>query len=423
MKFAYEAFDAAGKRVRGSIEAPSAQDGTEAVRRQGMFVAEIGPASAAAAGTGADPGGGVAPAAGGKRPRKMGQGKRLKNMAMFTRQLAVLVASGTALVDALAALERQSTDAAWRDVVATLRLRVEEGTPLSEAMATRPDVFDAVARSLIAAGEAGGIFDVMLDRLATLTKKSLHVRQAVVGAMVYPCLLIGLAINVLGMMMLFVLPRFAGMFQSLDTPLPASTKVLMDISDALRNYWWAGLGGLVAAGFGLRFWLKTPSGRRALDTFTVRAPGLGKITRSFAIARIVRVLGTLLNGRVPLLDALALARQTARNVHFAALVEKAEEAVTRGAPMSSAFADSPLVGPTIVESMRSGEQSGQVATLLLNISDFLDEENEVVVKSLTSILEPVILIGLGVLVGFIAVSMFLPLFDLTAMAQQGGSGQ
>jgi type II secretory pathway component PulF len=188
--------------------------------------------------------------------------------------------------------------------------------------------------------------------------------------MVYPALLMVLGFGVLALMLLFVLPRFAGMFESLDTPLPASTKMLMDLSDLLRSYWWAVLGGLVAAGVGARFWLRTPTGRRAFDTVAVRAPGISAITRSFALARIVRVLGTLMNGRVPLLDALALARQTARNVHFAELVAKAEEAVNRGATMSSAFAESDLVTPAIVESMRSGEQSGQVATLLLNVSDF-----------------------------------------------------
>jgi type II secretory pathway component PulF len=171
--------------------------------------------------------------------------------------------------------------------------------------------------------------------------------------------------------------------------------------------------------FSLRYWIKTPKGQRLFHGALVHAPMLKNITRSFAIARVTRVLGTLLNGRVPMLDALALARQGCSNIHFAELVARAEEAITRGSPMSSAFAESELVTPSIVEAMKSGEQSGQVATLMLNISDFLDEENEVVVKSLTSILEPMILIGLGILVGFIAISMFLPLFDLTSAARGG----
>lgn len=414
MKLAYEAFDVAGKQSHGTIESSSIFDATESLRRQGLFVANIGEAGAASTMRTGQP-------SGGKAKLRMGTGRKLKNLAMFTRQLSVLVASGTALVDALSALERQSKDLVWRQIVASLRMKVEEGTPLSEAMASYPHIFDAVARSLIAAGEAGGIFDIMLDRLAVLTKKSLHVRQAVVGALIYPTLLIFISINVLCLMLLFVLPRFTGLFESLDTPLPSTTQMLVHISDALRAYWWALLLSIGATVVGLRYWIRTPVGRRAFHGMIINAPFIRNITRSFAIARITRVLGTLLNGRVPMLDALALARQGCANVHFAELVARAEEAVTRGSTMSSAFAETDLVSPSIVEAMRSGEASGQVATLMLNISDFLDEENEVVVKSLTSVLEPVILIGLGILVGFIAISMFLPLFDLTSAAHGGGA--
>ncbi|HEX8914877.1 MAG TPA: type II secretion system F family protein [Humisphaera sp.] len=418
MRYAYEAFDAAGKRVRGTVEAAGVHEATESVRRQGLFVATLAEAGRADADPAAAPQTVTGGAPGG--PVRMGRGRALKHLAVFTRQLAVLVHSGTPLADALGALERQATDKPWRQVVAGLRLKVEEGMPLSEAMACYPQLFDAVARSLVAAGEAGGIFDTMLERLATMAKKQLHVRQAVNGALVYPALLIVLAVGVLNVMLLFVLPRFAELFASLDAPLPATTQFLMHCSALLRGYWWALLLGLAAVGFGGWHWFHSETGKRAVDTFAVRAPLLKNMVRPFAMARITRVLGTLLNGRVPMLDALALARQTAKNVHFVALVARAEEAVTRGGTVSGALAESDLVSPSLVEAVRSGEQSGQVAALLLNMADFMDEENEVVVKSLTSILEPVILIGLGVVVGFIAVSMFLPLFDLTSMAGGGG---
>jgi type II secretory pathway component PulF len=191
----------------------------------------------------------------------------------------------------------------------------------------------------------------------------------------------------------------------------------MGLSEFLRSYWWVALGGGVATFFGIRHWVGTAGGQRTLDTVVLKLPMFGKVVKSFSIARITRVLGVLVNGKVPLLEALALARQTARNVHYVALVARAEEAVTRGSTISSVFAESDLVDPSLVEAVRSGEQSGQIGNLLINISDFLDEENEVIVKSLTSILEPLILIVMGVLVGFIAISMFLPLFDLTSMAQ------
>ena len=404
MNFAYEAFDAAGKVVTGSLDAADTSEAIELLRRQGLYVTQVDVSSAALA---------VNPH---RRRRRLGRGSRLKNLAMFTRQLSVLVSSGTPLVQALAALERQAQEAAWKEVVASVRLKVEEGSTLAQAMEAHPTVFDAVCRSLIAAGEGGGGFDKMLDRLAVLTRKQVQVRAAVVGAMVYPALLIFIAMNVLAVMMLFVLPRFAGLFETLDAPLPPTTQLLMDTSDLMRKYWWAMILGVGVVAVAVRYWAGTPRGRRSMDTIVLKLPVFGKMFRSFAVARILRVLGVLVQGKVPLLDALGLARQTAKNVHFAELVARAEEAVTRGGTVSGAFGEGGLVDPSLVEAIRSGEQSGQIGTLLLNVAEFLDEDNEVFVKTLTSVIEPLILIGLGLVVGFIAISMFLPLFDLTSAA-------
>ena len=407
MRFAYQAVDAGGKVVSDTVEAPDQNEAIENLRRRGLFVSEVRPTSGTVA-----PG----PKRAGGRRKRMGTGRRLKNMAMFTRQLSVLVASGTPLVQALAALERQTKDVAWRDLIGTVRVRVEEGSTLSEAMAEHPQAFDAVARSLISAGESGGSFDVMLDRLAILCRKQLHVRSAVVGALIYPSLLICVACGVLALMLLFVLPRFAGLFETLDVELPPVTKILMTCSDALRAYWWA--IPIIAGGavFGARVWVKTEGGRRTVDTSMLRLPMVGAIVRSFAVARIARVLGVLLAGRVPLLEALGLARQTVSNYRYVELVTRAEDAVTRGSNVSTVFAATDLVSPALCEAIRAGEQSGQIGPLLLNIADFLDEENEVIVKSLTSILEPIILIVLGLVVGAVALSMFMPLFDLTSAA-------
>ena len=418
MKFAYQAVDSNGKFVSDTVEAAGQTEALDALRRRGVYASDIRPASgavttSASAGGG---GGGGARTGAGRRRRRLGAGRRLKNMAMFTRQLSVLVASGTPLVQALAALERQTKDVAWRDVVALVRVRVEEGSTLSDAMAEEPKVFDAVTRSLIAAGESGGSFDVMLDRLAVLSRKQLHVRSAIVGALIYPALLICVAFGVLALMLLFVLPRFAGLFETLDVELPPMTQALMTCSEFLRSYWWTLPLAAVAAALGGRSWVRTEPGRRAVDAAVLRLPAVGAVVRSFAVARIARVLGVLLAGKVPLLEALGLARQTVSNYKYVDLVTRAEEAVTRGGNVSTVFAATDLVSPTLCEAIRAGEQSGQIGPLLLNIADFLDEENEVVVKSLTSILEPIILIVLGIVVGVVALSMFMPLFDLTSAA-------
>jgi type II secretory pathway component PulF len=217
-------------------------------------------------------------------------------------------------------------------------------------------------------------------------------------------------------MLLFVLPRFAGLFETLDAPLPPTTKFLLYLSNLLRSYWWALPIVLGGGGFGARTWIKSSAGRRTIDTVMLKIPMAGPIFKNFAVARIARVMGVLVTGKVPLLESLALARQTSRNINYVELVSRAEEHVTRGSTISAAFSSTDLVSPSLCEAIRSGEQSGQMGPLLLNIADFLDEDNEVIVKSLTSILEPIILIVLGLLVGFVAFSMFLPLFDLTSVA-------
>lgn len=408
MKLAYSGFDASGKAVSGAVEAPDAQEAAEALRRQGIYATDV---------RGADAISSVGPAA--QRRGFKGRGKHLKNLAMFTRQLSVLVSSGTPLVQAMGALERQAKDAHWREVIATIRGRVEEGVPLSKAMEAYPQTFDAICRSLIAAGESSGSFDTMLERLALLTKKQLQVRGAVIGALIYPSLLILISVGVLALMLLFVLPRFAGLFDTLGVALPPTTQMLMTVSSLLRGYWWTPPLLGAALFFGVRRWMAAGMNRRLADTLTLRLPAIGAMLRNFAVARIARILGVLIVGKVPLLEALALTRQTVRNLRYVDLMTQAEEAVTRGASISGVFAASDLVSPSLCEAIRSGEESGQVGPLLLNIADFLDEENEVVVKSLTSILEPIILVFLGLIVGFVALSMFLPLFDLTSATHSG----
>ena len=413
MKLVYEAWDKAGRRVDDAVEAPDVAQATERLRRQGLYVTRIEEAKPASAGAGA----GTALATARTR---MGRGKRLTQLAAFSRQLHVLVSTGTPLVQALTALERQVRDGEWKEIVADVRKRVEEGASLSDAMSLHPNHFDSVARSLIAAGESSGNFDAMLDRLALLTRKQLYVRRLVIGAMVYPSLLLVVSVGVLVVMLTFVLPRFVELFDSLDMPLPPSTQFLMGVSTVLTGYWWAVLGSSTALIIGLRFWLLTPVGRRAWDGFVLALPQIGRMARSFATARVTRLLGVLIQGKVPLLDALHLTRDATRNIFYAELIVKAEEAVTKGEPVSAAFADERLITPAVYEAMRNGEKSGQIGQLLLHVSDFLDEENEIIIKSLTSILEPLIMIVLGALVGFVAVSMFTPLFDLTSMAQGGG---
>ncbi len=406
MRLAYRAWDAAGRAIADVVEAATADEARESLRRRGLFVTEIGESNEAAKTAGSGGGSFLR--------RRPGKTARMKMLSSFCRQLYVLVKTGTPVVQALEAVERQTRDATFRQVVTSVRTRVEEGIPLSEAMQAHGDFFDPVSRSLIHAGETAGKLPTMLERIGVLARKQVQLRSNIMGAMIYPTLLISISMSVLVLMMTFVLPRFATMFEDMDAPLPPTTKALMVISDILRNYWWAVIGGLALIVGGFVAWLRTEGGQRMRDTFLIRAPGIGGIVRNFATARIARLTGILLDSYLPLLDVIALVKESTSNYHYRTMLGNAEKAVTHGEPMSAALADPSLINQSAYEALRNGESTGQIAPLMLTVADFMEEENETVVKSLTSILEPVILIVLGLVIGFVAISMFLPLFDLTA---------
>jgi type IV pilus assembly protein PilC len=411
MKLRYEGFDSTGKPASGVLDAPDAREAGETLRRQGVFVTTVRVEEPGASGSGRV----SSTRARGKRPSR-----RLLHVSMFTRQLSMLCTAGTQIVQGLAALERQTKDAGWREAIGAVRARVEEGASLAQAMEARPQHFDIVTRSLVGAGEAGGQLPAMLQRLATLSRQQLHIRHAVLGAMTYPAVLMVVAVNVLVLMLVFVLPRFAGLFESLDAPLPPTTAFLMDISGILRSQWPWVIGGFAALVGGLWTFARSARGRIAIDTAAIRAPRLGVVTRNVLSARVIRLLGVLVESRIPLVEAIGLCRTAAGNVHYARMLERAEQAVTRGDSMSEAMAAGGLLPSNVCEAARNGESSGQLGPVLLSMADFLDEDNEVTLRSLTSIIEPLILVVLGCVVGFVAISMFLPLFDLTSMTQPGG---
>ena len=406
MKFVYVAYDRQGERHADALEAASEQAARDRLAELELFVAEIHEQTA--------------------RKESVGRWRpgasRVRNLSEFTRQVSVLVATGTPVVQALGAVERQLSDPRFAQVVGDVRRRVEEGSALSEAMAQHPRDFDAVARSLTAAGEASGHLDVMLQRLAALARQQDIIRRGVLGALVYPTLLLTIAISVLVVMLMFVVPRFAGLFESLDTPVPGSTLTLLAASEHLRAWWWAEIPGVICAIGWMAWWITTAGGRRTLDTVMVRGPVLGRMARSLAMARIARLLGVLLESKVPLLDSLRLTREAMSNHHYARLLEHVETIVTQGDPMSTVFAQSGLVTASFAEAVRNGEQSGSVGRVLVSMAEYLDEDNGVLIKSATQIIEPIILIVLGLVVGFVAISMFLPLFDATAATGPRGGG-
>ncbi|MBN2314390.1 MAG: type II secretion system F family protein [Sedimentisphaerales bacterium] len=408
MKLAYTAYDQKGEAVAGTIDSANVMTATETLRSKGLFVANINESAATPVKVET------------KRRLNLKGGNKAKNLTVFTRQLSVLVRSGSQLSEALEALEKQAKQGPWRAVIADLNDRVKEGAALSEAMESNSQYFDPVYCSLIATGESSGHLVDMLDRLASLKQKQLRIRNSIIGAMIYPIILVTLSISIFILLMIFVVPRFSTLFETLDVPLPASTQILVNISEFIRSYWWIIGICLTGALIGLITFLRTPKGKRSCDTILLRMPCIGNIAQNLITARVVFLLGVLMEGHVKVLEALRLVRRAAGNAHYSELISKAEKDVSEGEQLSLAFSDPSLINPCVHAAIQSGEQSGQLDRLLLNIAGFLDEENETILRSLTSIIEPLILVIMGVLVGLIAVSMFLPLFDLTSMTQGGG---
>ncbi|MFN3166838.1 MAG: type II secretion system F family protein [Phycisphaeraceae bacterium] len=413
MRLAYHAVSTTGTPVSDVMEAASIEDAMEELRAKGLFVTEIEAESQQKAKAAA------AKKIGSKNISLKGKTHRLKQVAMFSRQLNVLVATGTPLADGLAALERQVKDEAFRGQIGLVREQVEHGSTLYEALGRAPRYFDEVYRNIIKAGETAGALPTMLDRLALLTRKQVQVRSQITGSLIYPCVLVLISIAVLVVMLTLVMPRFTGMFESLDVPLPATTQMLVAMSDLLLAYWWAALGGVVGLIVGLCFGVKTPTGKGIIDKLMVTVPTLSSVTRSYATARIARLMGVLIECNVPLLDTLQLVRTATGNGHYEKLMVQAEQTVVSGEPVSNAFANDKLIEPALYEAVRNGEQSGRLSMLMITVADFMDEENDVRLRALTSLFEPLILVVLGLMVGGIAISMFMPMFDLTSMAGGG----
>jgi type II secretory pathway component PulF len=408
MQLTYRAYNKTGQSVSQTIEAASSAEALERLRSQGLFVASLtaAPSKLERSAVLADEA---------RSKHRLGRTRRLRHLAMFSRQMTVLLRSGLTVAESLHAVQRQSDSAAWRAVVADIRQRVERGSSISDAMAQHDDCFDGIYRGMIRAGEATGDLPAMFDRLAGLTVKHVQARSAALGAMVYPALLICVATVVFNIVTLCVVPRFGELFKSLEVPLPSTTAALLAFSLFVRANWWLILLCLAGLGVGLALAARTRAGVRLRHALVLKLPLVGKLIKGFTTARILRLLGVLMEARVPALEALQLARGAVKNYLYVELLDRVHGGVAQGMTIASGLSNTDLIAPAALEALRSAEISGQMGPMLTSFSDFMDEENGIRLKVLTSIMEPVILLVMGVMVALLAVSMFLPLFDLTAM--------
>jgi len=384
----------AGERVGDTMDAVVAL-----LRREQVLVTKVTPVKAKAE-------------AGGEKKGKLGKGVPPKNLAIFTRQFSVMIDAGLPLVQCLEILGNQEEDANFAATILQTRSDVENGQSLADAMRRHPKAFDALFTNMVAAGEAGGILDTILKRLATYIEKNVKLKGQVKSAMVYPIAVIVIAGLVVAAILWKVIPTFAAMFASLGAELPMPTRVVIALSDGLVRFGWIGIIVLAAAGWGFRQYYATESGRRVVDATVLKLPILGLIMRKIAVARFCRTLSTLIGSGVPILDGLDITARTSGNAIVEDAILSTRKSIEGGNTIAAPLKETAVFPAMVVQMIGVGETTGALDTMLSKIADFYEEEVDTAVAGLLTLLEPVMIALLGLVVGGIVIAMYLPIFDL-----------
>jgi len=396
--FSYSARSATGELRSGEIELPSREEVIGYLRRQRMIPVKVEAK---------------------RRSLEINLGARIKtrDVVIFTRQFATMINAGLPLVQSLDILARQSENKALRKVVEQVLYDVESGNTLADSMRKHPKVFSDLYVNMVAAGEAGGILDVILLRLAAYLEKNDALVRKIKGAMVYPSVIMAVAVIAIAVLLIFVIPTFQNMFESAGVPLPGMTQLVIDLSAFLQAYWWAALGALVALAFVIRQVYRTSGGRLAIDRFLLRAPIFGDLLRKAGVARFTRTLGTLVASGVSILEGLEITARTAGNRVLHDAIMNSRASIASGDTISEPLKRSGVFPPMVVQMINVGEQTGGLDEMLTKIADFYDEEVDAAVEAMLSLMEPVMIVFLGGIVGSMIVAMYLPIFDMVNAIQ------
>ena len=341
-----------------------------------------------------------------------GTGIQTRDIVIFTRQFATMINSGLPLVQSLDILAKQSENKSLRKVIEEILYDVESGQTLADAMGAHPKVFTDLYKNMVAAGEAGGILDTILLRLATFLEKADALKRKIKGAMIYPGVIFTVAAGAVTVLLLFVIPTFQSMFESAGVPLPGPTLFLIFLSKMLQSYWYLFFGGIIAFIFLIRQWYKTPGGQLTLDRLILNLPVLGPLQRKAAIARFTRTLGTLVSSGVSILDGLEITAKTAGNRVLHDAIMESRASIAGGETISEPLKKSGVFPPMVVQMINVGEQTGGLDEMLTKIADFYDEEVDAAVEALLAAMEPIMIVFLGVVVGGMIIAMYLPIFDM-----------
>ena len=335
-----------------------------------------------------------------------------RDLAVFTRQFATMIDSGLPLVQCLEILAKQATKEHFRKVIAEATSDVESGATLTDALAKHPAYFDNLYSNLVAAGEAGGILDTILGRLATYIEKADSLKRKVKSALTYPAVVLTVALGVTIFMLTAIIPTFARLFSDFGAELPLPTRMVLVLSNFVRTGWWIMLGLVVAAGVALKRFYATDRGQHVLDRAILKVPVLGDVLKKASVARFTRTLGTLVASGVPILKGLEITAETAGNVIIADAVKETRNSIGQGETIAAPLAKCDVFPPMVVQMIAVGEETGALDQMLNKIADFYDDEVDTAVATLTSVIEPVLIVVMGVIVGGMVVAMYMPMFEM-----------
>jgi type IV pilus assembly protein PilC len=343
-----------------------------------------------------------------------------KILMVFTRQLATLIDAGLPLLRGLNVLSKQERDPVLKKTIDQLSDGVQGGSTFSESLAQHPRIFDKLYVNMVKAGELGGVLELVLNRLAEFQEKAQKVKNKVVAAMIYPAIVLFLALGIMTFLLIYIVPKFQQIFHDMlgDKPLPAITQFVIDVSNGFKEHWLLIIGGVAAFIAGYKFVSRTPRGRELIDGFKLRIPLFGDLNRKTAISRFSRTLGTLVTSGVPILQALNITRETAGNVVIANAIMQVHDSVKEGESIVQPLEASGAFPPMVISMIDVGEETGQLPEMLLKIAEVYDDEVDNAVAGLTSMLEPIMIVLLAVVVGTIVIALFMPLISIIGGLQQ-----
>ncbi len=428
-KFSYAALDSRGKETKGVIEVATQNEAIGRIKEMGLFptkVVEVDKNQADAGGRAGLKGKGLNRQININIPG-LGSGVKAKTLCVFTRQLATLVQAGLPLLRGLRVLQKQERSPALKRIIGQLGQSIEGGSTFSEALAQHPKVFNRLFVNMVKAGEMGGVLEVVIKRLSEFMEKAEKIKGKVIAAMFYPVAVMVVAVAIMAVLMVQVIPKFKEIFEGAlggGQNLPDFTQFVMTISDIIRFHFISTLVGVAVFFVVFNLLVRTRIGRRLFDKFKLIMPAIGPVVSKVAIARFTRTLGTLVSSGVPILQALTIVKETSGNVIIGNAVAAVHESVKEGETITAPLEASGIFPPMVVSMVDVGEQTGALPEMLMKIADNYEEEVDNAVSSMTSLLEPIMIVFLAVIVGSIVIAMFLPLIQLMSTigedAQQGG---